>query len=86
MFTCVCRSRSRLENDDLAMMNDVIGVGWHYYAPFSIETYCVNIIWERCVVAQVVMQYNTAIVSGIPGIVFRVGMWRVERERFYQWR
>lgn len=31
VFTCVCRSRSRLENDDLAMMNDVIGVGWHYY-------------------------------------------------------
>lgn len=43
VFTCVCRSRSRLENDDLAMMNDVIGVGWHYYAPFLIGTSCVNI-------------------------------------------
>lgn len=36
VFTCVCRSRSRLENDDLAMMNDVTGAGWQYYAPFSI--------------------------------------------------
>lgn len=57
MFTCVCRSRSRLENDDdLAMMNDVIGAGWQYYAaPFTIKSHCVT---------------GGDATTGIPGIVF----------------
>lgn len=69
MFTCVFRSRSRLENDDLAMMNDVIGVARHLLrAIFN----CGGL--HRCTGAD----------ATAPLLEFRE-LFSGRRERFYQW-